>query len=74
MPGELARHLAAVVLELADERGLSVNAVCKAAGLPQSTTSRRLRGLAALDADDVEGLARALGMTGAELVDLAERR
>jgi len=73
VPGELSHATSEVVLRMARERGLSVNALAKAAGLPQTTLARRLSNHASLDVDDLEGIARALGLTPHELLEFAEQ-
>lgn len=74
VPGDLAIAVADAVDALRRERGMSVNALAIAAGLPQSTLSRRLQHHAALDVDDLQAIARVFEMQAADLVAFADHQ
>jgi transcriptional regulator with XRE-family HTH domain len=61
---EVRAHLA----RLLEQRGMSGRQLARETGIPQPSLSRKLRGAAPLDVDDLEAIAGALGIPVADLV------
>lgn len=73
MPEELSAAVAEQIRRLIHARGTSANAVAKAAGIPQSSMSRKINGHAPFDLDDVQGICVVLGVDEADLIAWAKR-
>lgn len=71
VPDDLAAAVAREVNRLLAERGMSVNALAKAAGLPQSTVAKRLAGTGTLDLDDVQAISASLDIDARDLIGWA---
>lgn len=63
-----SRRIAARVLAAIDEKNLAYTAVGEAAGIPKSTFERRIKGLNPFDTDEIDAVARVLGMAPEDLV------
>jgi len=68
VPEELSRQVAARVRRLMEEHGLSGNALSKAAGISQSSISRKLAGTHPFDVDDLAAIGRVLDVRPADLL------
>jgi transcriptional regulator with XRE-family HTH domain len=72
-PPTLSARVAEEVRALMGRRRMSGRALANAAGIPKSTANRWVSGDTAMSLDDVERVARALGVTVVELLPVEER-
>lgn len=64
----LSEEVRAHLVRLLEQRGMSGRQLARATGISQPSLSRKLRGTAPIDVDDLEAIAGALGVTVADLV------
>lgn len=72
-PQTLSARVAEEVRALMGRRRMSGRALANAAGIPKSTANRWVSGDTAMSLDDVERVARALGVSIVELLPAEER-
>jgi DNA-binding Xre family transcriptional regulator len=70
---QLSQAVVVEIRRLLDERAMSGNALAKATGIPQTSIAKKLRGITALDIDDVDRICRALDVKASDLMEWAQR-